>query len=400
MLFRQFFDAESSTYTYLLASRRGGEALIVDPVLEKVDRYLQLIRELDLQLVKAVDTHLHADHITGLGALRDRTRCITVMGEQSSVDVVSMRVADGDRLMIEGLALAAFGMIRDTTDKPLPKQILAYVMQDEARHVAFGRMALRDYYKQLTDAELREREEFVIEGCYLMRDRLRGVEVLENFGIHATGTPPIGATARVLLLAVKPQIIAGVLPDVRKLIGAETVTVSIAAGTTLAALEAGLGRHAIVRTMPNTPAQVGRGITAAVANGDVAAAARDLVTGLLEAVGEVVWVDDEAAIDAVTAVSGSGPAYVFLLAECLAAAGVAAGLAPDIAARLARATVTGAGELLHLSDLPPDQLRKNVTSPNGTTAAALAILMAEDGLGPLMKRAVAAAKKRSIELAG
>ncbi len=105
MFLRQLFDATSGTYTYLLTSRRGGEALIVDPVLEKVDRYLQLIRDLDLQLVKAVDTHLHADHITGLGALRDRTRCITVMGEQSSVDVVSMRVADGDRMTIEGLAL-------------------------------------------------------------------------------------------------------------------------------------------------------------------------------------------------------------------------------------------------------------------------------------------------------
>ena len=105
MIFRQLFDATSGTYTYLLASRRGGEALIIDPVLEKVDRYLQLIRELDLKLVKAVDTHLHADHITGLGALRDRTRCITVMGEQSSVDVVSMRIADGDRLGIEGISL-------------------------------------------------------------------------------------------------------------------------------------------------------------------------------------------------------------------------------------------------------------------------------------------------------
>lgn len=105
MIFRQLFDATSGTYTYLLASRLGGEALIIDPVLEKVDRYLQLIRELDLQLVKAVDTHLHADHITGLGALRDRIRCITVMGEQSSVDVVSMRVSDGDRIAIEGLRL-------------------------------------------------------------------------------------------------------------------------------------------------------------------------------------------------------------------------------------------------------------------------------------------------------
>lgn len=105
MIFRQLFDATSGTYTYLLASRRGGEALIIDPVLEKVDRYLQLIRELDLKLVKAVDTHLHADHITGLGALRDRTHCITVMGEQSSVDVVSMRVGDGDALRIEGIGL-------------------------------------------------------------------------------------------------------------------------------------------------------------------------------------------------------------------------------------------------------------------------------------------------------
>src|SRR5271156_5489984 len=105
LIFRQLFDSVSSTYSYVLASRRGGEALVIDPVLEKVDRYLKLIEELDLRLVKAVDTHLHADHITGLGALRDRTHCITVMGEQSKVDVVSMRVGDGDRLRIEGLSL-------------------------------------------------------------------------------------------------------------------------------------------------------------------------------------------------------------------------------------------------------------------------------------------------------
>src|SRR6266705_2878106 len=105
MIFRQLFDSASGTYTYIVASRPGGEALIIDPVLEKVDRYLQLIRELDLKLVKAVDTHLHADHITGLGALRDRTHCITVMGEQSSFDVVSMRIADGDRLQVEGVPL-------------------------------------------------------------------------------------------------------------------------------------------------------------------------------------------------------------------------------------------------------------------------------------------------------
>src|SRR3954452_10241042 len=105
MIFRQLFDSVSGTYTYLLASRRGGESLIIDPVLEKVDRYLQLIRELDLKLVKAVDTHLHADHITGLGALRDRTHCITVMGEQTKADVVSMRLSEGEKLSIEGLSL-------------------------------------------------------------------------------------------------------------------------------------------------------------------------------------------------------------------------------------------------------------------------------------------------------
>src|SRR5215467_12990864 len=105
VIFRQLFDQTSSTYSYLLASRRGGEALIIDPVLERVDRYLQLIKELDLKLVKAVDTHIHADHITGLGALRDRTRCITVMGEHAKVDVVSMRVGEGDKITIEGVAL-------------------------------------------------------------------------------------------------------------------------------------------------------------------------------------------------------------------------------------------------------------------------------------------------------
>jgi pyrroline-5-carboxylate reductase len=152
--------------------------------------------------------------------------------------------------------------------------------------------------------------------------------------------------------------------------------------------------------MPNTPAQVGRGITAAVANPRTGVAEKALVTSALEAVGDVVWLDDEMLIDAVTAVSGSGPAYVFLLAECLADAAVEAGLPPDVAARLARATVAGAGELLHRSDLSPDQLRKNVTSPGGTTAAALQILMGKDGMGPLLERAVAAAKKRSQELSG
>ena len=189
-----------------------------------------------------------------------------------------------------------------------------------------------------------------------------------------------------IVVAVKPQIIAGVLPDLRRMIGPGTVVLSIAAGATLAGLEAGLGPAAIVRSMPNTPAQVGRGITAAIANPRVDAAGKALVTTLLEAVGDVAWVDDEALIDAATAVSGSGPAYVFLLAECLAEAAVAEGLPPDLAALLARATVTGAGELLQRSELAPAELRKNVTSPNGTTAAALAILMGDDGLAPLMRQ--------------
>jgi pyrroline-5-carboxylate reductase len=223
-------------------------------------------------------------------------------------------------------------------------------------------------------------------------------EILTRAGIVAQAAPPAGVTARVIVVAVKPQIIASVLPALRAMFGPQTVALSIAAGATLANLEAGLGPVAIVRSIPNTPAMVGRGITGAIANPRVDPAQRALVEALLKAAGEVAWVDREGLIDAVTAVSGSGPAYVFLLAEVLAQAAEATGLPPDLAARLARATVTGAGELLYRSDLPPEQLRKNVTSPNGTTAAALAVLMGEGGFGPLMVRAVAAARKRSEEL--
>jgi pyrroline-5-carboxylate reductase len=224
--------------------------------------------------------------------------------------------------------------------------------------------------------------------------------LLAGAGIEAQAVAPTGAVARVLVVAVKPQLIGDVLPGLKLVVGDKTVVLSIAAGTTLAQLEAGLGPAAIVRTMPNTPAQVGRGVTAAVANAAVDEVGRKLVTKLLDAVGETVWLDDETLIDAVTAVSGSGPAYLFHLTECLAEAGVEAGLPPDIAERLARATVAGSGELLARSDLPPAKLRQNVTSPNGTTAAALAVLMGENGLASLMKRAVAAARKRSEELSG
>jgi pyrroline-5-carboxylate reductase len=184
----------------------------------------------------------------------------------------------------------------------------------------------------------------------------------------------------------------------RSLIKRSTLVVSIMAGTTIAALDAVCGGN-IVRAMPNTPAAIGRGITVAVAAKDVNERQRATADALLRATGAVEWIDDEALMDAVTAVSGSGPAYVFLLAEEMARAGVAAGLPADLAARLARETVAGSGELLHRSDLDVATLRQNVTSPGGTTAAALAVLMGENGLKDLMTRAVAAAARRSRELA-
>lgn len=222
---------------------------------------------------------------------------------------------------------------------------------------------------------------------------VRGVRM--HAEIAALPDPPA-----VLLLAVKPQVVDAVLPQLAGLVGDRTVVVSIAAGRRIAGLAAQLpDGTAVVRAMPNTPASVGRGITVAVGNAHVTVAHRDTCDRLLRAVGEVAWVDDEGLMDAVTAVSGSGPAYVFHLAECLADAGVAAGLAPELAQRLARATVAGAGELLHRSDLDAATLRRNVTSPGGTTAAALDVLMAASGLPELMRKAVGAAAQRSRELA-
>ena len=212
---------------------------------------------------------------------------------------------------------------------------------------------------------------------------------------------PAGFSPAVVVLATKPQVMDDVAPAYARFAAAGALFVSVAAGRTLGYFARHLGASAaIVRTMPNTPAQVGRGITACCANASVSASQRALADRLMAAVGEVGWVEDEAMIDAVTAVSGSGPAYAFLLAECMAEAGRRAGLPEDLAARLARATVAGAGELLHRSPESAAQLRRNVTSPNGTTAAALAVLMAPDGMQPLMDRAVAAAARRSRELAG
>jgi pyrroline-5-carboxylate reductase len=205
----------------------------------------------------------------------------------------------------------------------------------------------------------------------------------------------------VVVFAVKPQGMETIVPDYVRFVRPATVFLSIAAGRPIAFFEKHLGGSAaVVRSMPNTPAAVGRGISVACGNAHMSDDQRAICQTLLEAVGEVAWVDDESLLDPVTAVSGSGPAYVFLLIETLAQAGVVAGLEPALAQKLARATVTGSGELAHLSSDTATTLRENVTSPGGTTAAALDVLMAADGLQELMTRAVDAATKRSRELAG
>jgi pyrroline-5-carboxylate reductase len=203
-----------------------------------------------------------------------------------------------------------------------------------------------------------------------------------------------------IVIAVKPQMAEQAMPAINSMLGASTLVVSIMAGRTLRFLSQKLtGAGALVRAMPNTPAAIGRGITVAVAQG-ANAAQRGLAHGLLSATGTVEWVEDETLMDAVTAVSGSGPAYVFLLAEALAQAGFAAGLPQALADKLARQTVAGAGEMLHRSSRDAAALRENVTSPGGTTAAALNVLMGDNGLAVLMRKAVAAATERSRQLAG
>ena len=207
----------------------------------------------------------------------------------------------------------------------------------------------------------------------------------------------IGAV-ETLVVAVKPQSFREAGIALKSFTGSATLVVSIMAGATIASIAATCG-GAVARAMPNTPAAIGRGITVAVAAKDVSAAQRSVADALLRATGAVEWVDDETLMDAVTAVSGSGPAYVFLLAEELARAGVEAGLPEELATRLARETVAGSGELLRRSEASSATLRQNVTSPGGTTAAALDVLMGPDGLQPLMIRAIAAATKRSKDLA-
>jgi pyrroline-5-carboxylate reductase len=211
---------------------------------------------------------------------------------------------------------------------------------------------------------------------------------------------PWALQPRALVFAVKPQAMAAVLPAYRGLVERGAVVLSIAAGTAIARFEEAFGaRTPVVRAMPNTPAAIGQGVTALFANGHVIPAQRELCSALMAAVGAVHWIEDEAEMHAITAMSGGGPAYVFLLIETLANAGMACGLPCALARSLARATVAGSGALAASSDEPAEVLRQNVTSPGGTTEAALAVLMAADGIQPLFDRAIAAGARRSRELA-
>jgi pyrroline-5-carboxylate reductase len=275
----------------------------------------------------------------------------------------------------------------------------------------------------MTGAEGVKAGTIVLVGCgqmglAMLRGWLRGdaagrIVVVEPAGVPEglAGNPatewhraPEGVAAELtpdaVVFAVKPQVFDELLPAYRRWARPETLFLSIAAGKTIAGIARHLGdQAAIIRCMPNTPAAIGRAITVACPNPHVASAQRRLCEQLLAAIGDSAWVADEALMDAVTAVSGSGPAYVFLLIEALAAAGIGAGLPADLSLRLARATVAGAGELALVSSETPARLRENVTSPGGTTRAALDVLMGEQGLPELLDRAVAAATARSRELA-
>ena len=222
-------------------------------------------------------------------------------------------------------------------------------------------------------------------------------QLAEDYGLTISAEA-VGLQPNVLVLAVKPQIIDTVMATLAPVIGPQTLVLSIAAGIDIPRLSRGFGMGRVVRTMPNTPAQIGKGITGAVPGPDVNAQDRDNAEALLRAAGPVVWFDEENQLDTVTAVSGSGPAYVFHLVEALAAAGKAQGLPDAVAEQLARHTVIGSAALLEADPALPATLRQNVTSPNGTTAAGLAVLMGENGLTDLIGRTVAAARQRSEEL--
>jgi pyrroline-5-carboxylate reductase len=228
----------------------------------------------------------------------------------------------------------------------------------------------------------------------------KAVKALARRGLKLNPKSKVPA-ATAVVIAVKPQSAPEAVPPLAAFIGKDKLALSIMAGRTIRYLAASLpAGTAIVRAMPNTPAAIGRGITVAVATANVSARQRRQASDLLAAIGKVEWTGDEALMDAVTALSGSGPAYVFLLAEAMANAGIAAGLPPALSTRLARETVAGSGELLHRSQVDATTLRENVTSPGGTTAAALDVLMGPGGLEELMTKAIAAATRRSRDLAG
>jgi pyrroline-5-carboxylate reductase len=224
------------------------------------------------------------------------------------------------------------------------------------------------------------------------------ISALVTKGIRLNPSPKDVGAVTTMVVALKPQTFREAGATLKSFTGPATLVVSIMAGTTIASISDVCG-GSVVRAMPNTPAAIGRGITVAVAAKNVSTAQRAVADALLRATGSVEWIDDENLMDAVTAVSGSGPAYIFLLAEELARAGVEAGLPQELATKLARETVAGSGELLHRSEAPSATLRQNVTSPGGTTAAALEVLMGPDGMQSLLTRAVAAATRRSKELA-
>jgi pyrroline-5-carboxylate reductase len=227
----------------------------------------------------------------------------------------------------------------------------------------------------------------------------KAIKALARRGLALNPKGKVAAAAAVVI-AVKPQTAPEAVPPLARYVGKNTLVLSIMAGRTIGFLEKALPGAAIVRAMPNTPAAIGRGITVACPNGKVSARQRKLASDLLAAIGTVEWASNETLMDAVTAVSGSGPAYVFLLAEAMTKAGIAAGLPADLAATLARETVAGSGELLHRSPLDAATLRQNVTSPGGTTAAALAVLMGPAGFDELLTKAITAATRRGRELAG
>ena len=228
----------------------------------------------------------------------------------------------------------------------------------------------------------------------------KAVKALTRRGVALN---PVGRllNASAIVIAVKPQSAPEAVWTLKPFVSKSTLALSIMAGRTLGFLQEALpAGAAIVRAMPNTPAAIGRGISVAVANAHVSTRQRKQATDLLAAMGKVEWVSNEALMDAVTALSGSGPAYLFLLAEAMTKAGIAAGLPADLASRLARETVAGSGELLHRSELDAATLRQNVTSPGGTTAAALEVLMGPGGFDELLTKAIAAATRRGRELAG